>query len=115
MSEVLKFVTLGVGLSLVVLLISTIPVPPIWAVQTRNGTNQDFLNPTRPVNFKIIAGRPVFLQEVFVPCSMYVIKKFQKGGGMGEVLKFVTLGVGLSVFCKNNSILRPLLVKFGFE
>ena len=42
---------------------------------------------------------------------------------MGEVLKFVTLDGGLrkktqknfSVFCKNDSILRPFLVKFRFE
>ena len=42
---------------------------------------------------------------------------------MGEVLKFVTLDGGLRitkrkkncVFCKNASILRPLLVKFRFE
>ena len=41
---------------------------------------------------------------------------------MGEVLKFVTLDGGLKkkrknfrVFCKNDSILRPLLVKFQFE
>ena len=46
---------------------------------------------------------------------------------MGEVLKFVTLDGGLRkktkknirknfcVFCKNDSILRPFLVKFRFE
>ena len=42
---------------------------------------------------------------------------------MGEVLKFVTLDKGLRkktrknfcMFCKNNSILRPFLVKFRFE
>ena len=42
---------------------------------------------------------------------------------MGEVLKFVTLdGVSekktqknFCVFCKNDSILRPFLVKFRFE
>ena len=58
--------------------------------------------PTRLVNFKIMAGRPVsdrpsrpvFLQKVFVRCSMYLTKNFQKGG-MGEVLKFVTLDGGL--------------------
>ena len=51
------------------------------------------------------------------------MKNFQKGGGMGEVLKFVTLDGGLSkkaqknfcVFCKYDSILRPSLVKFRFE
>ena len=42
---------------------------------------------------------------------------------MGEVLKFVILDGGLRkktqknffVFCKNDSILRPFLVKFRFE
>ena len=53
---------------------------------------------------------------------MYLIKNFQKGG-MGEVLKFVTLDGGrrkkqkknFCVFCKNDSILRPFLDKFLFE
>ena len=53
---------------------------------------------------------------------MFLMKIFQKGG-MGEVLKFVTLDGGLRkktqksfcVFCKNDSILRPFLVKFRFE
>ena len=50
------------------------------------------------------------------------MKNFQKGGGMGEVLKFVTLtGVSKKLkksivyFCKNDSILRPFLFKFRFE
>ena len=50
------------------------------------------------------------------------MKHFQRGG-MGEVSKFVTLDGGLRkktqknfcVFCKNDSILRPFLVKFWFE
>ena len=49
-------------------------------------------------------------------------EKIWKGGDMGEVLKFVTLDGGLRkkrkkvcVFCKNDSILRPFLVKFRFE
>ena len=53
---------------------------------------------------------------------MYLIKIFQKGG-MGEVLKFITLDLGLRkktqksfcVFRKNDSTLRPFLVKFWFE
>ena len=49
----------------------------------RDGTGQDFLDPTRPVNFKIIAGwlagRPVFSQKIFVHCSMYLIENFQRG------------------------------------
>ena len=66
---------------------------------------------TRPVNFKLIAGwpvsdrpgRPVFLQKVFVHCSMYLMKNFQKGRGrgMGEVLKFVTLDGDLRKKGKN--------------
>ena len=71
----------------------------------------------RPVNFKIIAGRPVsdlpgrpvFLQ-VFLHYSMYLMKNFQKG--MSEVLKFVTSDEGLrkktqknfGIFCWNDSI-----------
>ena len=49
------------------------------------------------------------------------MKNFQKGG-MGEVLKFVTLDGGLRknakkvyFICKNDSILRIFLVKFWFE
>ena len=53
---------------------------------------------------------------------MYLMKIFPKGG-MGEGLKFVTLDGGLRkktqknfcVFCKNDSIFRPFLVKFRFE
>ena len=58
-------------------------------IQYRDGIGLDFLNPPWPVNFKIYAGRPVFLQKVFVHCSMHLMKNFQKGG-MGKVLKFVT-------------------------
>ena len=77
----------------------------------RDGTGQNFLDPTRPVNFKIIAGwpagrpagwpvsdrpgRPFFLRKVFLHYSMYLMKNFQKGGGMDDVLKFVTLDGGL--------------------
>ena len=54
---------------------------------------------------------------------MFLMKNFQNGGGMEEVLKFVTLDGGLRkrtqknfcVFCKNDSILRPFLVKFWFR
>ena len=55
---------------------------------------------------------------------MYLMKNFQNVGvGMGEVLRFVTLDGGLRkktqknfcVFCKNDAILRPFLVKFRFE
>ena len=50
------------------------------------------------------------------------MKIFQKGGSMGEVLKFVTLdrvsekkAKKFCVFCQNDSILKPFLVKFRFE
>ena len=53
---------------------------------------------------------------------MYLMKNFQTRGGIGEVLKFVTLDEGLRkktqkefFFCKNDSILRPILFKFRFE
>ena len=55
---------------------------------------------------------------------MYLMQNFQRGGDMGEVLKFVTLeGVSekkkqkriFFFFCKNDSILRPFLFKFRFE
>ena len=52
---------------------------------------------TRPVNFKLSAGRPVFdrpglpvFLQVFVYCSVCLMKNFQKREGIGEVLKFVT-------------------------
>ena len=45
-------------------------MPDFLDLYSRDGTGQDFLDPTRPVNFKIIAG-------------------------MGEVLKFMTLDGGL--------------------
>ena len=48
----------------------------IFVLYSRDGTGQDFLDPTRPVNFKIIAGWRVFLQQVFVHFSMYAIKNF---------------------------------------
>ena len=37
----------------------SILIPKIYAIYTRDGTGQDFLDPNRLVNFKIIAGRPV--------------------------------------------------------
>ena len=76
--------------------------------------------PTRPVNFKIMAGRPVsdrpgrpvFLQEVFVHCSMYLTKNFQTGGGMGEVLKFVTLDGGLRKKRKKSFVFFAKVTQF---
>ena len=59
---------------------------------------------TRPVNFKIIAGRPVSDRPgrpVFYRRFLFTVQCIQRkifkngGGGMGEVLKFVTLVGGL--------------------
>ena len=72
-------------------------------------------------NHRRLTGRSTgFFTKGF--CSLFNLsnEKFSKGGGMGEVLKFVTLDGGLRkknfyVFCKNDSISRPFLVKFRFE
>ena len=69
----------------------------------RDRTGQDFLDRTRPVNFKIYTGRPVFLQKVFVQCSTHLMKIFQKEGGMGKVLKCVTPAGGRVVDGPTNS------------
>ena len=68
----------------------------LLVIQCRDGTGQDFLDPTRPVIFKSTAGWPAgrqagqpvsdrpgwpfFLQKDFVHWSMYLMKNFQKGG-----------------------------------
>ena len=89
----------------------------------RDGTGQDFLDPTGKFqNHRRLTGRSTgFFTENF--CSLFNVsyQKFSKGC-MGEVLKFVTLRGGLRkkcknicVFCKNDLILRPFLVKFRFE
>ena len=91
----------------------------------RGGTGQDFLGPT--VKFQnlrrlTVTGRPVFLQKVFVHCSMYLMKNFQNGGAWRGV-KICDFGRGLRkktlkkfcVFCKNDSILRPFQIKFRFK
>ena len=51
---------------------------------TRDGTSQDFLDPTRPVNFKIYAGRPVFTEDF---CALFNAsnEKFLKGEGQAWV------------------------------
>ena len=53
---------------------------------------------------------------------MHLMKNFQKEGGAGKVLKFVTSDGSLRkkckkflLFCKHNSILRPFKVKFRLE
>ena len=59
------------------------------ALLSRDGTGQDFLDATGKFqNLRRLTG---FLQNVFVHCSIHVMKSFQKGGGMGEVVKSVTL------------------------
>ena len=49
---------------------------------SRDGTGQDYLDPTGKFqNHRRLTGRSTgFLQKVFVHCSMYLIKNFQKGG-----------------------------------
>ena len=82
-------------------------------IPSRDGTDQDFFDPTRPVNFKIYAGltgqsicfdpsgQPVFYGKFLfteekrknlkkAPKKKHLKKKFQKGGAMCEVLKLVT-------------------------
>ena len=75
-------------------------------------------------NHRRSTGRSTdFFTEGFFHCSMYLMKIFRKGEGMGEELKFVTSDGGLrkkgkktfAFFAKNDSILRPFLVKFRFE
>ena len=57
-------------------------------LQTRDGTGQDFFDPTGKFqNHRRLTG---FFTESF----MYLMKNFQKGG-MGKELKFVTLDGGL--------------------
>ena len=71
--------------------------PFLTKVQIRDGTGQDFLDPTGKFqNHRRLTGRStVFLQKVFVHCLMFLMKFFQTGRGTGEVLKFVTLDGGL--------------------
>ena len=91
----------------------------------RDGTVEDFLDPTGKFqNYCRLTG-PVncFFAEGF--CSLFNVsnEKFSKGGGMGEMLKFVTLDGGMRkktqknfcIFGKIDSILRPFLVTFRFE
>ena len=69
----------------------------VVVVQTRDGTGQNFLDPTGKFqNHRRLTGRSTgFFTEGF--CSLFNVsnKNFSKGGGMGEVLKFVTLDGGL--------------------
>ena len=85
----------------------------IAKTQSRDGTGQDFLDQTG--KFQNLRRSTVFFTEGF--CSLFNAsnKKFSNGGGLGEMLKFVTPDGGLRkttqnnfcVFCKNNSSLRP--------
>ena len=64
------------------LLYSTLTQLNNQIVATRDGTSQDFLDPTGKFqNLCRLTGRSsVFLQKVFVHCSMHLMKNFQKGG-----------------------------------
>ena len=63
-------------------------VRAIATVLRRDGTGQNFLDPSG--KFQNLRRLTVFLEKVFAHCSMHPIKNFQKGGSMGDVLKFVT-------------------------
>ena len=64
-------------------------------------------------NHRRLTGRSTgFFTEGFSSLFHVFNEKFSKGGSMGDVLKFVTLDGSLR---KNDSILRPFLVKFRFE
>ena len=68
-------------------------------VRTGNGTGQNYLDPTRPVNFKIFLTGQVdlFFTEGFCSLLNAFNQKFSKGGGgaIGEVLKLVSTCGGL--------------------
>ena len=76
-------------------------------MQTRDGTGQDFLDPTRPVNFKTIAGWPAGRSTGFWPAqstgfftegfsSLFDVfnEKFSKGGDIGWGVKICDFGRG---------------------
>ena len=70
----------------------------IWpATRPRDGTGQDFLDPTRPVNFKIIAGWPArstgYFTEGFSSLFNVFKEKFSKGGH-GWGVKICNFGRG---------------------
>ena len=64
---------------------------PVDVARTRDGTSQDFLDPTGKFqNYRRLtgwstgfgpAGSTGILQKVFVHCSMFLMKNFQRGGG----------------------------------
>ena len=63
-----------------------------WLVHTRDGTGQDFLDPTGKFqNHRRLTG---FLPKVFLHYSMYLMKNFQKGGH-GWGIKNLILDGGL--------------------
>ena len=67
-------------------------------LQVRDGTGQDFLDPTGKFqNHRRLTGRSTgIFTEGFSLLFDVSNKKFSKGGeSMGEVLKFVTLDEGL--------------------
>ena len=73
--------------------------PSEWRLATlsRDGTGQDFLDPTDKFqNLRRLTGRSIsfwparstsFLQKVFVHCSVHLIKNFQKKGAHRWVVK----------------------------
>ena len=85
-----------------------------------DGTAQDFLDPTRPVNFKIYAGwpagrpvsdrpgRPVFVEGF---CSLFHAsnEKFSKGGGV--IGKVLNLWLRTRVSEKKRKKILPVLQK----
>ena len=63
-----------------------------WLVHTRDGTGQDFLDPTGKFqNHRRLTG---FLPKVFLHYSMYLMKNFQMGGH-GWGIKNLILDGGL--------------------
>ena len=94
----------------------------------RDGTGQDFLDQTGKFqNRQLLTGvwpaqSTVFLKKFFLHGSMHLMKNFQKGRH-GWGVKICHYGRGAQkktlknfcCFCKNNSILKPFLIKFRFE
>ena len=63
-----------------------------WSHQKWNRSG--FSRPDPTGKFQNLRRSTVFLQKVFVHCSMHLMNNFQKGG-MDEVLKFLTPDGGL--------------------
>ena len=82
-----------------------------------------FSRPDPTGKFQNLRRSTVFFPESFCALFNAANEKFSKGEATGEELKFVTTDGGLRkktqknfcVFCKNNSISRPIQVEFRFE